>query len=103
MADGVDHQPANGGKTESPQEAISDPFTLQVAAYLNPQHAKKFVEHLKKQGLDAYWTEAVRGQKRWYQVRLSHFADKKSARDFGEELKSRKIIEDYYVANYRRP
>ena len=94
---------ASGGKTEAPQEAISDPFTLQVAAYLNPQHAKKFVEHLKKQGLDAYWTEAVRGQKRWYQVRLSHFADKKSARDFGEELKSRKIIEDYYVANYRRP
>ena len=94
---------SSGGKTDPSQKVISDPFTLQVAAYLNSQHAKRYVEKLKKQGLDAYWTEAVRGQKRWYQVRLSHFADKKSARDYGEELKSRRIIEDYYVANYRRP
>jgi len=90
-------------KTEPVAEVVTDPFTLQVAAYLKSEYAKRFVEQLKKQGLDAYWTEAVRGRKRWYQVRLSHFADKQSARDYGEELKSRGIIEDYYVANYRRP
>jgi hypothetical protein len=90
-------------KSEPATAVITDPFTLQVGAYLKLEYAKQFVEQLKKQGLDAYWTEAVRGQKKWYQVRLSHFADKKSARDFGEILKSKGFIEDYYVANYRRP
>jgi hypothetical protein len=90
-------------KSEPASEVITAPFTLQVGAYLKHEHAKRFVEQLKKQGLDAYWTEAVRGPKKWYQVRLSHFADKKSARDYGETLKSKGVIEDYYVANYRRP
>jgi len=75
---------------------------LQVAAYLQPEYAKKFVEQLKMLGEDAYWTEAVRGEKRWYQVRISHFPDKNSARNYGDVLKSKGIIEDYYVANYRR-
>ena len=80
---------------------VTDPFTLQVAAYLKPQYARNYVQKLKQQGLDAYWSEAVRGEKRWYQVRVSHFATKQAARDFGAKLKNSGIIEDYYVANYR--
>lgn len=84
-------------------EQVTDPFTLQVAAYLEPAYAKSYVEKLKKQGLDAYWREAVSANKKWYQVRVSHFADKKSARDFGESLKARGVIDDYYVANFVAP
>ncbi len=94
--------PTAGEKPEPPAETIADPFTLQVAAYLKSEYARQYVAQLKKQGLDAYWMEAVRGQKRWYQVRVSHFADKKSARDYAEKLKSKGIIADYYVANYIR-
>ena len=90
-------------KIEKAPEKITDPFTLQVAAYLKPVHAKKFVENLKKQGLDAYWREAISANKKWYQVRVSHFPDKKSARDFGESLKAKGIIDDYYVANFIAP
>ncbi len=90
-------------KVEKAPEVITDPFTLQVAAYLKPTYAKKYVEQLQKQGLDAYWREAISADKKWYQVRISHFADKKTARDFGESLKARKIIDDYYVANYIPP
>jgi len=91
-------------KSAEPAAAVvTDSFTLQVAAYLQPEYAKRLVEDLKRQGQDAYWTEAVRGEKRWYQVRVSHFATKQSARDYGEKLKSKGIIDDYYVANYRRP
>ena len=86
-----------------PKKVISDPFTLQVAAYLKPEYARKYVQELKKQGVDAYWSEAVRGEKKWYQVRVSHFASKQAARDYGQRLKSRGIIDDYYVANYRQP
>lgn len=90
-------------KIEKAPEKITDPFTLQVAAYLKPSHAKNFVETLKKQGLDAYWREAISANKKWYQVRISHFPDKKAARDFGESLKTKGIIDDYFVANFVAP
>jgi hypothetical protein len=83
--------------------AVTDPFTIQVAAYLKSEHAHRYVAQLKKNGLDAYWTLAVSANKKWYQVRISHFADKQSARQYGESLKAKGIIEDFYVANYRRP
>ena len=82
---------------------VTDPFTIQVAAYLKPEYAHRYVAQLKKQGLDAYWTEAASGNKHWFQVRVSHFKDKDSARAYGESLKARGIIDDYYVANYQRP
>jgi hypothetical protein len=49
----------------SPINVISDPFTLQVAAYLKPEYARNYVQQLKKRGVDAYWSEAVRGDKKW--------------------------------------
>ncbi|MCP4625942.1 MAG: SPOR domain-containing protein [bacterium] len=73
-----------------------------VAAYLKPEYARNYVQQLKKRGLDAYWSEAVSGDKKWYQVRVSHFASKQAARDYGQRLKVQGIIDDYYVANYRR-
>jgi hypothetical protein len=82
---------------------ITDAFTLQVAAYLHAEYANKLVEELRRQGQDAYWMEAVQGEKRWYQVRVSHFADKQSARQYGEALKAKGIIKDFYVTNYRSP
>jgi len=84
------------------QEVVANRFTIQVAAYLNAEHATRYVEHLKKLGLDAYWKEAQGAKKKWYQVRVSHFPDKASARDYGEALKSKGIIDDFYVANYQR-
>jgi len=82
------------------ESAVTDPFTLQVAAYLKPEHAKQYVATLKKLNIDAYWTEAVGNNKNWYQVRVSHFPDKKSAIAYGEALKSKGIINDFFVANY---
>lgn len=90
-------------KAEKAPEVITDPFTLQVAAYLKPAYAQKYVEKLKERGLDAYWREALSANKKWYQVRVAHFADKQSARDFGESLKAEGVIDDYYVANYIAP
>ncbi|UCD81716.1 MAG: SPOR domain-containing protein [Desulfobacterales bacterium] len=99
----VTETPPAKKETDPPIRIITDPFTLQVAAYLKPEYAKNYVQQLKMRGLDAYWSEAVRGDKQWYQVRVSHFATKQAARDYGEKLKSEGIIDDYYVANYRSP
>lgn len=82
--------------------AATDPFTLQVAAYLKQEYAIKLVEELKRKGLDAYWTETSSGGKLWYQVRISHFPDQQSAREYGRNLKWKGLIDDFYVTNYVR-
>lgn len=81
---------------------VRNPYTLQVAAYLKSEYALKFVDDLKQRGYDAYWIETASGGKTWYQVRIAHFPDPQSARDFGARLKQKGIIEDFYVTNYTR-
>lgn len=79
---------------------ITDPFTIQVAAYLKAQDAQRFVDQLIQKGLDAFWTEATSANRTWYQVKVSHFADRQGAQKYGQELKSKGLIDDFYVANY---
>lgn len=89
---------------EHPAEIlVTDPFTLQVAAYLKVEHAETYVVTLKNMGLDAYYTEAKSTESNWFQVRISHFPTKEDARAHGEALKTKGIIDDFYVANYERP
>jgi hypothetical protein len=87
---------------ERPAAAATDPYTLQVAAYLKQEYAFKLVEELKRKGLDAYWIETSSGGKLWYQVRIAHFPDQQSARDYGRNLKWKGLIDDFYVTNYVR-
>jgi len=103
-ADYLMQSPPEPEKIETPPAAvITDPYTLQVAAYLKIEHAEKYVAQLKDLDLDAYWTKAQGAKSKWYQVRLSHFPDKASARTYGDSLKAKGIIDDFYVANYQHP
>jgi len=94
--------PAGAGTPAPAAAAATDPFTLQVAAYLKHEYAVKLVEELKRKGLDAYWTETSSGGKLWYQVRISHFPDQQSAREYGRNLKWKGLIDDFYVTSYAR-
>lgn len=87
---------------ETPAPVITDPFTIQVAAYLKQDDAVKYVNRLKQAGLDAFWTEAASANRTWYQVKISHFATRGQAQDYGDQLKAKGIIDDFYVANYNR-
>lgn len=81
---------------------ISDPFTLQVAAYLKEDDAHRYVDQLKDNGLDAYLVQNTGNNRVWFQVRVSHFKTKADARSMGETLKKRRLIDDFYVTNYNR-
>lgn len=89
-------------KTPQPPP-VTDPFTIQVAAYSKGEDALRYVEQLRALGLDAYRTEATGAKRTWFQVRISHFADKAAAKQFGDGLKTKGVIDDYYVANYKPP
>jgi len=90
-------------KEKAIEIVVTDPFTLQVAAYLKPQDAERYVKYLKTKKLDAFWIKRRGKRKVWYQVRVSHFANKASARAYGKSLKAKGIIDDFYVANYEQP
>jgi hypothetical protein len=81
---------------------VTDPFTIQVAAYLKSEDAKRYVQELKQKELDAFWTKATSAKRTWYQVKVSHFPTKAQAQQYGDQLKSKGLIDDFYVANYQR-
>jgi len=79
------------------------PYTLQVAAYLKPEHAQRYLEELRQQSVDVYVVKAHSNDKTWYQVRIAHFPDKAQALAYGGDLKARGLIEDFYVAKDQAP
>jgi len=79
------------------------PYTLQVAAYLKPEHAQRYLEDLQKQSIDAYVVKAHSNDKTWYQVRIAHFPGKAEALAYGTTLKAKGLIEDFYVAKDQAP
>jgi hypothetical protein len=90
---------------DTPSASVStppEPFALQVAAYLKQDYALKLVDDLKKKGLKAYWIETTNSGKTWYQVRIAPFPDPQSAREFGRSLKSKGLIDDFYVTSASR-
>lgn len=100
----VSHLLSSGGRRSQEkaifEAKIVDRFTVQVAAYLKPHHAERFVAKLRAKEVDARWSEVRTSEKRWYQVRVSHFPTKEEAKAYGEGLKSSGIIDDFYVANH---
>ena len=105
VADLFESSPTETAGVEPPSTPVSatpDAFALQVAAYLKQDYALKLVDDLKKKGLKAYWIETTSSGKTWYQVRIAHFPDPPSAREFGRNLKSKGIIDDFYVTSASR-
>ena len=94
--------PAPSATPVPPQAAVVPPppmpFTLQVAAYLKPEHAERYLKDLENNGIEAYLTRAHGDGKIWYQVRIAHFPTKAAALAYGSDLKARGLIEDFYVA-----
>ncbi|PIE61317.1 MAG: hypothetical protein CSA29_03970 [Desulfobacterales bacterium] len=78
---------------------IRKPYTIQVAAYLKSTHAQQYVAQLERKGITATVKTTGAGGKTWYLVRVSAFTDKKSAVEYGNHLKSKNIIEDFFVSN----
>lgn len=87
------------GEAKTMEVAVPKPFTIQVAAYLKLSHADRYVAILKKKGIEAHVKKVAGGGKTWYLVRVSQFVNKKSAAEYGRQLKNKKIIDDFFVSN----
>lgn len=76
-------------------------FTIQVSAYLNEAHARAFLNDLSDEGIDAWVSSAEGGGKTWYLIRVGKFSTKADAAAFGDDLKGKKRISDYFVDNLK--
>ncbi len=81
------------------QDKVRMPFTIQVAAYLKQIHADRYVDSLRKRQIEADVKRTEGGGKTWFVVRVSQFADKKSAAAYGLKLKQQGLIDDFFVNN----
>jgi cell division protein FtsN len=95
-------EPTIAPVVEATPVPVTDPFTIQVAAYLKPEDAQRLVDRLKQEKIDAFWTKATSANRTWYQVKVSHFPTRDDARKYGQQLRSKGLIDDFYVSNYSR-
>jgi hypothetical protein len=75
------------------------PFTVQVAAFRTQAEAESMMLRLRRTGEEAYWQKSE-GEKPWYRVRLGGFQTQDDAKNHAEDLVARKLIDNYYVANF---
>lgn len=81
-------------------EVVSDkPFTIQIAAFKDRTRAERAIKELNIPGLKAY-ISATGGETVWYQIRLGHYDSLDQARKAADELKKKRIISNYFIANF---
>jgi cell division septation protein DedD len=84
-------RPPTGGETKR-APAADGRLTVQVAALKEIDVARRMVSRLRRQGFDAYQSQAVLpGQGTWYRVRIGRFADRRSAAATVRRLKGQGI------------
>jgi cell division protein FtsN len=70
-----------------------------VAAFRTQAEAETMTLRLRHSGEEAYWQKSE-GDKPWFRVRLGGFQSQDDAKKHAEALVSRKMIDNYYVANF---
>lgn len=98
--------PGPAPPTQTPRALPRLGYTIQAGAFADINNAVRFTRSLQAKGLQAYHFVSADGL---YKVRFGNFASKPSARQRAEILKTRGIIdvyyivqpEDYAVARYR--
>lgn len=75
-------------------------FTIQVAAYLSKSHAEQYLKNLEKKGISGGVINAVEGGgKTWYLIRVGQYKTKESAAEYGNSLKTKGVVDDFFVDN----
>ena len=74
-------------------------FTIQVAAYRDQAQAEQLVSSLRSSSEEAYW-QKTDGDRPWYRIRVGSFSTQSDAKHYAEGLLAKRLITNYYVANF---
>lgn len=84
--------------------AQSGKFTIQIVAVPSQAEAEVTVRELKTNGIEAYVLKSlIPGKGTFYRVRAGVFSNANEARKYGESLKQKSIVPEFFVAPYERP
>lgn len=79
---------------EREAESIEEPaplagsYTINVGSFREKKRADRFVQELRKKGLEAFWWEVDLPKKgKWYRVSIGNFPTRKDAKDFVTQKK----------------
>jgi len=79
-------------------------FTIQIVAAQSQTEAEEMVSLLKANGVDAYVLKSViLGKGTFYRVRTGKFPSANEARKYGESLKQKGIVPEFFIAPYEAP
>jgi cell division septation protein DedD len=83
---------------ESPAQEIPPvgAFTINMASFKQKQSADRYVEKLKKLGIDAFsWEVNLPEKGRWYRVSAGGFSTLEEAKNYVKELRQKGISDTY--------
>ncbi|MEW6077344.1 MAG: NlpC/P60 family protein [Thermodesulfobacteriota bacterium] len=83
-----------GLRKKGPGEIPRLGYAVQVGAFSDVNNAARLTESLRQQGLDATYLVARAGL---YKVRFGNFSTREAARRRAEGLKSKGVIEEFYI------
>ncbi|KPL18736.1 MAG: hypothetical protein AMJ92_06645 [candidate division Zixibacteria bacterium SM23_81] len=72
-------------------------YTINVASFRKRQSAERYVEELKKMGIEAFnWEVNLPEKGKWYRVSVGDFSSREEAEDYANDLKA-KGISDIFI------
>lgn len=79
-------------------------YTVQVGAAPTRETAQAKIEELAARDLEAYLIKSeVKNKGTFYRVRLGKFGSTAEAQKYGAELKSKSVVDEYFVVRYEAP
>jgi len=87
---------ASSERPSAPEMPPGGTFTINLASFRQKQRADRYVEELKKLGIDAYsWEVNLPEKGRWYRVSVGGFPTLKEAKNYTKELRQKGISDTY--------
>ena len=87
---------ASSERRSAPEISPGGTFTIVLASFRQKQRADRYVEELKKLGIDAYtWEVNLPEKGRWNRVSVGGFPTLKEAKNYTKELRQKGISDTY--------
>jgi cell division septation protein DedD len=87
---------ASSERPSAPEMPPGGTFTINLASFRQKQRADRYVEELKKLGIDAYsWEVNLPEKGRWNRVSVGGFPTLKEAKNYTKELRQKGISDTY--------
>ncbi len=89
---------ASSERPSAPEMPPGGTFTINLASFRQKQRADRYVEELKKLGIDAYsWEVNLPEKGRWNRVSVGGFPTLNEAKDYTKELRQKGISDTYII------